>query len=94
MTSSPDRAHDQSMVEDTGISDKNRLLTLLLAIFFGVFGAHRFYVGKTQTAVAMVLLDLTFVGFAITGIWAVVDALVIAFGEFTDGDGNYVLEWD
>ena len=31
-------------------SDKAILPAFLLAFFFGVFGAHRFYVGKTGTA--------------------------------------------
>ena len=31
-------------------SDKAIIPALLLAIFFGVFGAHRFYVGKIRTA--------------------------------------------
>jgi TM2 domain-containing membrane protein YozV/predicted Ser/Thr protein kinase len=32
-------------------SDKTILPAFLLAFFFGVFGAHRFYVGKTKTAI-------------------------------------------
>ena len=75
------------------VSDKKRLLTLLLAIFFGVFGVHRFYVGKTHTAIAIVVLDLTLVGFAITGTWAFIDCLFIAFGEFTDAHGYKLVEW-
>ena len=93
MTSSPQPTHDEYLYED-GVSDKNRLLALLLAFFFGVFGVHRFYVGKTGTAVAMLLLDLTLVGFAVTGVWAMVDCLFIAFGEFTDADGRKLLDWD
>jgi TM2 domain-containing membrane protein YozV len=84
---------DQPHHEYPEVSDKKRLLALLLAFLFGVFGAHRFYVGKTGTAVAMLLLDLTLVGFAVTGVWSIVDCLFIAFGEFTDSDGRLVLEW-
>jgi TM2 domain-containing membrane protein YozV len=86
-------AQDRAFAVDSYVSDKSRLLALLLAFFFGVFGAHRFYVGKTGTAVAMLLLDLTLVGFAVTGIWSVIDCIFIALGEFTDGDGRYVTEW-
>jgi TM2 domain-containing membrane protein YozV len=75
------------------VSDKSRLLALILAILVGAFGIHRFYVGKTGTGVAMVLLDLTLVGFAVTGIWALVDCLFIAFGEFTDSQGYKLVEW-
>jgi len=75
------------------VSDKNRLVALLLALLVGVFGVHRFYVGKTATGLLMVLLDLTLVGFAITGIWSMVDAILIALGEFTDADGDKVVFW-
>ena len=90
-SSSPPGSYDH---EGEYVSDKNRLLALLLAFFFGVFGVHRFYVGKTGTGVVMLLLDLTLVGFAVTGVWAMVDALFIAVGEFTDGNGDKVLEWN
>jgi TM2 domain-containing membrane protein YozV len=92
MTNQP--ARDQDFIEDANVSDKNRLLALLLAFFFGVFGAHRFYVGKTGTAVVMLLLDLTLVGFAVTGVWSLIDCLFIALGEFTDSDGRKILDWN
>ena len=69
-------------------SDKSRLVALLLAWFLGVFGAHRFYVGKTGTAVAMIF---TFGGL---GIWALVDIIMIAAGSFTDIDGRPITVWD
>ena len=76
------------------VSDKNRMVALLLALLVGPFGVHRFYVGKTTTGLLMVLLDLTLIGFAVTGIWSVVDAVFIALGEFTDANGDKLLEWD
>ncbi len=73
------------------------LAALLFCIFLGVFGAHRFYVGKTQTAVAMLLITLLTgwifgLGFYITGIWAVIDLIMIATAQFTDGNGK-ILTW-
>ena len=73
------------------------LATLLFCIFLGIFGAHRFYVGKTQTAVAMLLITLltgwlSGLGFFITGIWAVIDLIMIATAQFTDGNGK-VITW-
>jgi hypothetical protein len=47
------------------ISSKLRLATTLLALFLGVFGAHRFYVGKNETASVMLffsILGLTILG--------------------------------
>lgn len=69
------------------MSDKKRLLASLLCFFFGVFGAHRFYVGKVGTAVVQLL---TIGGL---GIWAMIDLLVILFGEFTDSEGKKIKEW-
>ena len=42
------------------ISPKSRLTTTLLAWFLGVFGAHRFYLGKIWTAVGMLVLGILF----------------------------------
>ncbi|GEM_PF-5154291 len=63
-------------------SDRPLVLTLVMCLFFGVFGAHRFYVGKIATGFLMLF---TFGGF---GIWMVIDLIVIAFGSFTDGEGR------
>ena len=35
------------------ISSKSRLAITLLSFFLGGFGAHRFYLGKIGTAIAM-----------------------------------------
>jgi len=56
-----------------GVSPKSRLTTTLLAWFLGIFGAHRFYLGKTGTAVGMLILGiLYFLGIVLlagAGIW-------------------------
>jgi TM2 domain-containing membrane protein YozV len=64
------------------MSDKKFLPALLLAFFLGIFGAHRFYVGKTGSAIAQLL---TCGG---VGIWALVDVIMIATGSFTDKEGR------
>lgn len=70
-----------------GLSDKSRLVALLLCFFLGVFGAHRFYVGKVGTG----LLQLFTLG--ALGIWALVDFIVIIVGGFTDKEGRKVFKW-
>ncbi|MDP8231207.1 MAG: TM2 domain-containing protein [Candidatus Zophobacter franzmannii] len=64
----------------------NWLATLLLCIFLGTFGVHRFYVGKFGTGLLMLL---TAGGF---GIWYVVDIILIATGAMRDVDGNLIKE--
>ena len=65
-------------------SDKDFVVTILLCFFIGNFGIHRFYVGKTGSAILMLI---TFGGF---GIWTVYDMVMIAMGRFTDSDGHYI----
>jgi len=60
----------------------------MLAIVLGVFGAHRFYVGKTGTALLMLC---TFGGM---GIWYLYDVIMVASGSFRDAEGRRVLRWD
>ena len=69
------------------MSDKNRTLLALLAFFFGIFGAHRFYAGKIGTALLMLF---TIGGF---GIWSFIDFLIAIFGEFTDDQGLKIAKW-
>lgn len=63
-------------------SPKSALIALLLCFFLGAFGAHRFYVGKIKTGVLMLV---TLGGL---GIWALVDLVLIACGEFDDAEGR------
>ena len=69
------------------VSPFSRLAALLLCFFVGVFGVHRFYVGKTGTGIAMIF---TFGGL---GIWVLIDFIMIIVGGFTDANGKYVLDW-
>lgn len=65
-------------------SEKDWLVTLLLCIFFGGIGVHRFYAGKIGTGI----LQLITLGGC--GIWTLVDLIMIIIGSFTDKDGNKI----
>src|SRR5580704_8314743 len=70
------------------VSQKSRLGALVLCYFLGVFGVHRFYVGKVGTG----LLQLLTAGGLF--IWWFIDLIMILVGSFKDGQGKKVILWD
>lgn len=74
-------------------SEKKILPAFLFSTFLGVFGAHRFYVGKIVSAVAMLLLTLSFFGLFVSAIWNFIDWIMILSGNFKDRDGRKLTEW-
>jgi TM2 domain-containing membrane protein YozV len=74
-------------------SDKLILPGFLLCLFFGMFGAHRFYAGQTRTAVTMLVLTLIAIGAPVTAIWMLVDLVVLGVGSFRDGHGRRMRRW-
>lgn len=69
------------------ISQKSRLITLLLCLFLGEFGIHRFYTGKIYTGLIYLLTGGFF------GIGFIIDLVMIAVGSYTDKSGAYVESW-
>lgn len=60
---------------------RRRAIAIQLALFLGLLGAHRFYLGKTWSGLAMLL---TLGGF---GVWWVVDIVRLLFLPMRDTDG-------
>lgn len=56
-------------------NDRNKYVAALLAFFFGIFGIHRFYLGRNGTGVLMIVLSITIIGLAVTGLWALIDTI-------------------
>ncbi|MCI8411531.1 MAG: TM2 domain-containing protein [Clostridia bacterium] len=65
-------------------SDKEWLVTVLLSLFLGTLGVHRFYVGKIGTGI----LELITLGGC--GIWTLIDIIMIVTGNFKDKNGNAI----
>ncbi|MGN1195818.1 MAG: TM2 domain-containing protein [Acutalibacteraceae bacterium] len=65
-------------------SDKDWLTTLLLFLFLGGIGVHRFYVGKIGTGILYILT------LGVFGIGYIVDFIKILIGKFTDKQGRPV----
>ena len=60
---------------------------MALALVGGPLGLHRFYAGRPQSGVWMIL---TLGGL---GVWWLYDLVVLAAGEFRDGSGRRVQHW-
>lgn len=60
------------------------LATSLLCWILGVFGVHRFYLGKIGTGILMLL---TAGGL---GIWYLIDLIIVLTGNFTDENGEKI----
>jgi TM2 domain-containing membrane protein YozV len=74
------------------VSDRTILPAFLLCFFFGIFGAHRFYAGRTGSAVAMLVLFFVTLGIVPT-FWMLVDLIILATSSFKDGQGNVMRRW-
>lgn len=69
---------------------KSKLIAVLLALFFGVFGIHNFYLGYNGKGLAQLLITLISFGFlsGIVYLWAVIEAILILTGSIdVDSDG-------
>ena len=92
----PDETHGR-------VSGRSRLTATLLAVTLGQFGAHRFYAGKTETALSMLLLAIPSwltpwypMGwlFVLTLVlWILIDSVLVISGQMEDARGNLISKW-
>lgn len=74
-------------IKAKGGSSKSLTIALLLCIFLGWLGAHRYYVGKIGSGV---LYTFTL---GVIGIGILIDLVRILMGNFTDKNGDYITNW-
>jgi TM2 domain-containing membrane protein YozV len=72
----------------TGIpfSDKSKVIGGLLQIFFGAFGAGRFYTGHTGIAIAQIAVSWLTCGVGV--MWPFIDGIMMFAGKVTDAQGR------
>lgn len=75
-------------MNENSYSQRSWIATLLLAIFLGELGVHRFYASKIGTGIIWLLTVGCF------GIGWLIDIIMIACGTFTDGFGRPILRDD
>lgn len=63
------------------LSQKSKIIALILCIFWGYFGIHRFYVGKIGTGIIWIL------SFGLLGLGWIIDIISIATNKFADKHG-------
>lgn len=74
---------------ETEISEKNAILAAVLALFLGYYGVHNFYLGYRSKAIFQLVLTLTILGAFISGVWAIVEAIMLFTGYIKeDGKGK------
>ena len=65
----------------SAVSAKSRIVALLLCLFLGGLGIHRFYVGKTGTGILWLLTG------GLLGVGWIIDMICLIVGSFRDSQG-------
>lgn len=69
------------------VSERSRTVALVLGMLGGVFGFHRFYVGRVQSGIIMAV---TIGGL---GMWWLYDMVTVVAGEFRDVEDLPLRNW-
>jgi len=65
------------MEQKVRVQGKSRKKALLLWYFLGWFGGLRFYMNRPKTAVAQLVLSLSFFGLLVTSVWWIIDLFLL-----------------
>jgi len=83
----------KKQISQVAIPPKQKIVTALFAFFLGGIGIHRFYLGYTTLGiiyVALFILGFLTLGitWAVSGIWAFVEFILILCGSINDINGQ------
>ena len=72
----PEEERHDSLISDTRalmaqMNMKTRSTAYILLLLLGLIGIHRFYLNRTGSAIAMLILTITGIGLIITFPWAI-----------------------
>ena len=84
---SPPPVVSPSRPSEPDAGDRNKYVAALIAFLIGPLGIHRFYLGRTGSGIAMVILSCTLVGLLVTIPWAFIDMiryLIMSDREFAE----------
>jgi TM2 domain-containing membrane protein YozV len=56
-------------------NDRNKYIAAVIAFVVGPLGIHRFYLGRTGTGIAMLVLTCTVIGLVLSVPWAFIDMI-------------------
>ena len=56
-------------------NDRNKYIAALIAFVIGPLGIHRFYLGRTGSGIAMLILSCTIIGLIVSVPWAFIDMI-------------------
>jgi len=73
-----------ALKDSSNDSEFDWLTTLLLCVFLGYFGIHRFY----TKSIGIGIIQLLTLGCC--GIWTLIDLIMIVVGSYRDGYGKFV----
>lgn len=79
-------------IKNNANSEKSWIVTLLLCLFLGTLGVHRFYTGHIGSGIAQLILTITFFGIIFSSLWALIDLISIIVGNFKTKDGEELVK--
>ena len=72
------------------ISEKDWLVCLILLIFTGMLGIHKFYVGRNSGGIVMLILTISCIGSIASFVLWIIDLIQLVSGNFKDTEGKYL----